>query len=149
MTKAIEVEVSIDAPQQMIGRDVLIEAKVVKQPSRCRLNPHHRRLSRIQTRQRITALPSHQSTANFFNNICAFRPCAKTRFRRFGAATLRGHIGKRGLTNVRCKRWSVNPAMALASATEKTNVGAMTAYYAINWTIAADGISLGPRKWRD
>ena len=39
--------------------------------------------------------------------------------------------------------------MALASAREKTNVAAMTAYYATDWTIAADGISLGPRKWRD
>src|SRR5271166_6859458 len=39
--------------------------------------------------------------------------------------------------------------MALASATEKANVGAVTSYYAIGWTIAADGISLGRRKWRD
>jgi hypothetical protein len=30
----------------MIGRDVVVEAKVVKQLSRCRLNAHHRRLSR-------------------------------------------------------------------------------------------------------
>jgi hypothetical protein len=48
LTKAVEVEVSIDAPQQMIGRDMVIEAKVVKQPSLGRLNPHHRRLSRIR-----------------------------------------------------------------------------------------------------
>ena len=59
------------------------------------------------------------------------------------------HTGKRGLTNVCCKRRSVKSAMASAPVTETPNVGAMTAYYAINWTIGADGISLGPRKWRD
>ena len=32
---------------QMIGRDVVVEAEVVKQLSRCRLNAHHRRLSPI------------------------------------------------------------------------------------------------------
>jgi hypothetical protein len=36
----------VNAAQQMIGRDVIIEAEVVKQLGRCRLNPHHRRLSR-------------------------------------------------------------------------------------------------------
>jgi hypothetical protein len=30
----------------MIGRDVVVEAEVVKQLGRCRLNAHHRRLSR-------------------------------------------------------------------------------------------------------
>jgi hypothetical protein len=58
-------------------------------------------------------------------------------------------IGVPGLTNVGCKRRSVKSAMALASATEKTKVGAMNAYYAINWTIVTDGISLDPRKGRD
>jgi hypothetical protein len=36
----------VNAAQQMIGRDVVVEAEVVKQLSRCRLNAHHRRLSR-------------------------------------------------------------------------------------------------------
>ena len=52
LTKAIEVEVSIDAPQQMIGRDMVIEAKVVKQPSLGRLNPI------------IAASPESDKTAN-------------------------------------------------------------------------------------
>jgi hypothetical protein len=71
LTKAIEVEMPIDAPQQVIGRDVVIEAKVVKQPSLRRLNAHHRYLSRIRWRQRFTTLPSHQSIADFFNDIRA------------------------------------------------------------------------------
>jgi hypothetical protein len=33
--------------------------------------------------------------------------------------------------------------------TETPNVGAASPYTAIDWTIAPDGISLGPRKWRD
>ena len=52
LTKAIEVEVSIDAPQQMIGRDMVIDAKVVKQPSLGRLNPI------------IAASPESDKTAN-------------------------------------------------------------------------------------
>src|ERR1700733_4442473 len=53
-----------------------------------------------------------------------------------------GHIGVRGLTNVGCKRRLVNSAMASASVTEMPNVRAATIYYAIDWTIAPDGISL-------
>jgi hypothetical protein len=44
--------VSIDAPQQMIGRDMVIDAKVVKQPSLGRLNPI------------IAASPESDKTAN-------------------------------------------------------------------------------------
>src|ERR1700722_20071428 len=36
----------VDAPQQVIGRNVVVEAEIVKKLSRCRLNAHHRRLSR-------------------------------------------------------------------------------------------------------
>jgi hypothetical protein len=48
LTEAVEVEVSVDTSQHVIGRDMVIEAKIVKQPSRRRLNPHHRHLSRIR-----------------------------------------------------------------------------------------------------
>ena len=43
---------SIDAPQQMIGRDMVIDAKVVKQPSLGRLNAI------------IAASPESDKTAN-------------------------------------------------------------------------------------
>jgi hypothetical protein len=65
--------VSVDAPRQVIGRDVVIEAEIMEQPSVCRLNAHHRYLSPNQMRQRITTLPSHQSTADFFNDIGKYR----------------------------------------------------------------------------
>jgi hypothetical protein len=38
----------VNAAQQMIGGDVVIEAEVVKQLGRCRLNAHHRYPSRIR-----------------------------------------------------------------------------------------------------
>jgi hypothetical protein len=47
LTQIFEVEMPVNAAQEMIGRDVVVEAEVVKQLSRCRLNAHHRRLSRI------------------------------------------------------------------------------------------------------
>ena len=47
-----EVQVAVDAHEQVIGRDVLVEAEIIKQPRRRLLNPHHRRfscrISRIQ-----------------------------------------------------------------------------------------------------
>jgi hypothetical protein len=46
-TETLEVVMPVDAPQQVIGRNVVVEAEIVKQLSRCRLNAHHRRLSRI------------------------------------------------------------------------------------------------------
>jgi hypothetical protein len=54
---------------------MVVEAEVVKQLSRRRLNAIIA-ASPNQTRQRITALPSHQSTADFFNGICAKQPPA-------------------------------------------------------------------------
>ena len=44
IAKIIEVEMPVDAPEQVIGGDVIIEAEIVEQPSRRRLNAHHRRI---------------------------------------------------------------------------------------------------------
>ncbi len=40
-----EVQVTVDAPEQVIGGDVLVEAEIIKQPRRRLLKPHHRRFS--------------------------------------------------------------------------------------------------------
>jgi DNA polymerase IV len=37
-----EVQVAVDAPEQVIKRNMLIEAEIIKQPRRRLLNPHHR-----------------------------------------------------------------------------------------------------------
>ena len=46
LAEIIEGEVAVNAPEHVIGRDVVVEAEVVEQLSWCRLNAHHRRLSR-------------------------------------------------------------------------------------------------------
>jgi hypothetical protein len=46
LPEALEVEMPINAAQQMITKDVVVEAEVVKQLGRRRLNAHHRSLSR-------------------------------------------------------------------------------------------------------
>jgi hypothetical protein len=48
LAEIIEGEVAVNALEHVIGRDVVVEAEVVEQLSRCRLNAHHRRLSRIR-----------------------------------------------------------------------------------------------------
>jgi len=37
-----QIKEAVDPPQQMIIRNVILKAEVVKQPLRCRLRPHHR-----------------------------------------------------------------------------------------------------------
>jgi hypothetical protein len=34
--------VAVDAPEQVIGRNMLVEAEIIKQPRQRLLNPHHR-----------------------------------------------------------------------------------------------------------
>ena len=48
LAEVIQIEVAVNAPKHVVGRDVVIEAKIVKQASRRHLNPHHRYLSRIR-----------------------------------------------------------------------------------------------------
>src|SRR5580704_19741216 len=64
----------------MIGRDVVVEAEVVKQLSRCRLNAHHRRLSRITSDSE--SRPSlHINQPQTFSTISALpAPSANHRF---------------------------------------------------------------------
>jgi hypothetical protein len=61
----------LDAAQLMTGRDVIIKAEVVEQPSRRRLHAHHRCFSRKSAGEvnhaiRIAAM------AEFFNTIRRF-----------------------------------------------------------------------------
>jgi hypothetical protein len=60
----------------MIGRDVVVEAKVVKQLSRCRLNAHHRRLSRKSAGLNESRPPFTSINRRLFNDIRAKRPFA-------------------------------------------------------------------------
>ena len=46
LTDVIEVEMPVDASQYVIGRDVIVEAEIIDQPGRRRLNAHHRRIPR-------------------------------------------------------------------------------------------------------
>src|ERR1700729_1835542 len=48
LTETLELEMPVNAAQQMIARDMIVEAEVVKQLSRRRLNAHHRYPSRIR-----------------------------------------------------------------------------------------------------
>jgi hypothetical protein len=49
------IVVTVDAPEQVIGRDMFVEAEIIEQPRRRLLNPHNRRFScRISRIQRIT-----------------------------------------------------------------------------------------------
>jgi hypothetical protein len=50
LTDAIEVAMPIDASQDVIGRDMIVEAEIVKQPGRRLLRAHHCRVP----------LPNHQ-----------------------------------------------------------------------------------------
>jgi hypothetical protein len=70
LMETLEVEMPINAALYMIGRNVVVEAEIVKQLSRCRLNAHHRRLSRI--RQDSESRPSlHINRALTFSTISA------------------------------------------------------------------------------
>jgi hypothetical protein len=56
MPEISEVQVTVDALEQVIRRDILVEAEIIEQPRRRVLNPHHRRFScRISRIQRITS----------------------------------------------------------------------------------------------
>ena len=46
LAQLIQLEVAVDAPEQVIGRNVFVEAEIIEQPRRRSLKPHHRRLSR-------------------------------------------------------------------------------------------------------
>src|ERR1700734_3956354 len=70
LTETLELEMPVNAAQQMIARDMIVEAEVVKQLSRRRLNPHHRRLSRI-TRDSESRPSLHINRALTFSTISA------------------------------------------------------------------------------
>ena len=40
-----KVQVTVDAPEQVVGGDMLVEAEIIKQPRRRLLKPHHSRSS--------------------------------------------------------------------------------------------------------
>jgi hypothetical protein len=46
LAELIQLEVAVNAPEQVIGRNVFVEAEIIEQPRRRSLKPHHRRLSR-------------------------------------------------------------------------------------------------------
>ena len=58
--------------QLVVGRDVIIEAEVVEQPSRYRLHAHHRRFSRKSAGEVNYAIRV-ATTAQFFNGIRGLR----------------------------------------------------------------------------
>jgi hypothetical protein len=58
----------INASELMVGRDVIIEAEVVEQPSRYRLHAHHRRFSR-KSAWEVNHATRVAATAEFFNGI--------------------------------------------------------------------------------
>ena len=41
LAQIIKVQVTVDAPEQVIGGDVLVEAEIIRQPRRRPLKPHH------------------------------------------------------------------------------------------------------------
>jgi hypothetical protein len=58
----------INASELMVGRDVIIEAEVVEQPSRYRLHAHHRHFSR-KSAEELNHATRVAATAEFFNGI--------------------------------------------------------------------------------
>jgi hypothetical protein len=46
LAEIIEGEVTVNAPEHVIERDVFVEAEIIEQPRRRSLKAHHRRLSR-------------------------------------------------------------------------------------------------------
>jgi hypothetical protein len=70
--------VAVNAPEHVIKRDVLVEAEIIEQPRPAFPESPSSPPLPNHMRQRITALPSHQSTADFFNDICALLPFLPT-----------------------------------------------------------------------
>ena len=62
----------VNAAQLVVGRDVIIEAEVVEQPSRYRLHAHHRRFSRKSAGE-VNHATRVAATAEFFNGIRGLR----------------------------------------------------------------------------
>ena len=46
MAEVIEGEMAVNAPEHMVGRDMILKAEIIEQPRRRSLNAHHHRLSR-------------------------------------------------------------------------------------------------------
>jgi len=46
LAEVIQLEVAVNAPEQVIGRNVFIEPEIIEQPRRRSLKAHHRRFSR-------------------------------------------------------------------------------------------------------
>jgi hypothetical protein len=46
LAEVIEDEMAVNAPEQVIGGDMFVEAKIIEQPRRRSLKAHHRPLSR-------------------------------------------------------------------------------------------------------
>ena len=71
LTETLKVEMPVNAAQQMIGRDMVVEAKVVKQLGRCRLNAHHRYPLPQITRGRKSQRDSDNNQSLTFSTISA------------------------------------------------------------------------------
>jgi hypothetical protein len=65
--------VLVNAAQLVVGRDVIIEAEVVEQPSRYPLHAHHRRFSRKSAGE-VNHATRVAATAEFFNAIRRKQP---------------------------------------------------------------------------
>ena len=46
LAEVIEGEMAVNAPEHMVGRDMILKAEIIEQPRRRSLNAHHHRLSR-------------------------------------------------------------------------------------------------------
>jgi hypothetical protein len=55
LAEICQIQVTVDAPEHVIGWDALVEAEIIEQPRRRLLKPNHRRSScRISRTQGIT-----------------------------------------------------------------------------------------------
>jgi hypothetical protein len=62
--------VAVDAPEHVIGGDVLVEAEIIERPRRRLLNPPSSPfLPQISRIQRITPKPKRQRLTDFVNDI--------------------------------------------------------------------------------
>lgn len=65
---AVEIKMMVNATQLMIGRHVVIKAKVIKQSCRSRSNAHHRRIPR-KSAEEVNHAIHRTAMIEFFNTI--------------------------------------------------------------------------------
>ena len=70
LTETIKVEMPVNAAQQMIGRDMVVEAEIIEQLRRRSLKAHHRHLSRKSAGINESRHDSDDNqSSDFFNDI--------------------------------------------------------------------------------